>query len=134
FADPVEDPRGDLVRALPADVAGPAAGFDQPAAGDVEEHRLVEARVGDEAARAAGDDAELDPGPPRGLDAHHRDRERMAGPADDDPVEQEVVDARPVERGGLQARGDDLGAPGELLDRRIVVAATQRAGEAVERT
>src|SRR4051812_49550152 len=61
-ADPVGDPRGDLVRALPPDVAHPPAGRDEPPAGHVEEQRLLglEARMGDEAPGAARDDAALD--------------------------------------------------------------------------
>src|SRR4051812_31545914 len=64
--DAVEDARGDLVRALPADVAGAPGGVDELAARHVDEEGLVGSRMGDEAPRAAGDDAELDARPPRG--------------------------------------------------------------------
>ena len=133
LADPVEHARGDLVRALPPAGVGAAAGlYHSPASRDVHEQRLVEQRVGDEAARAAGDDAELDPGAAGGLDADDRERERMAGAVGDDAVEQQVVDPRPLEVARLEPAGDGLGAAGELVARVLVADREQRGREVVE--
>ena len=119
------------MRALPPDVVGAAAGLDDPpAARDVDEQRLVEQRVRDVAARAAGDDAEPDPGAAGGLDADDRQRERMARAVRDDAVQQEVVDPRPLEVAGLEPPGDGLGAPGELVA-RVLVADREQLGRQV---
>jgi hypothetical protein len=57
----------------------------------------------------------------------------MPRPAGDDPIEQEVVDAGPLQCGGLEPRGDRLGAARELIGRRVALAAAERLGRPVER-
>ena len=88
--------------------------------------------MGDEAARAAGDDAEPDPGAPGGLDADNRERERMAGAVRDDAVEQQVVDPCPFQVARLEPPGDRLGAPDELIGRVLVADLEQRGRQVVE--
>jgi hypothetical protein len=122
------------VRARPPPVARAPAGLDAAgAAGQVEQQRLVERRVRHEAARPAGHDPERDPGPARGLDACHGQRERVAEAPDEHAVEKQILDARPLEVAGVEARPDEVGAGRELLGRRVRADRGERGGERVER-
>jgi hypothetical protein len=132
LADAVEDPRDDLVRALPRDRRRERAHVDHSPGGGVDHERLGQPLVGDEGAVGPGDDAEREARAPARLDRRHGQQQRMARAADDHTVEQEVVD-RAVERERLEARADHVRRRVQLTLGSVVARAVQPHGELVER-
>jgi hypothetical protein len=79
----------------------------------------------------ATQDAERQPGAPARVRDRDRKRERVAGAAAQDAVQEQVVE-RPAGVDGREARGGRLGADRELLARRAAAGDEQLGRELVE--